>query len=157
LIDRRLPDQVATQRKKIEEAYAALKKGDEFAEVVQKYSEDASAARRGDVGFISGDIKEQTNEVVAKALENLGKNQITEVVELNDAFVIYKVTDKHNGGILPFELAQQYIWPQFMGRLAPEKVREFLGRLREEGFVDVKPGFKDAGATKSPRVAAPAP
>jgi peptidyl-prolyl cis-trans isomerase SurA len=150
LIDRRLPDQVATQRKKIEEAHAALKKGEDFADIVEKYSEDASAARRGDVGFISGDLKEQTNEVVAKALENLGKNQITDVVELNDAFVIYKVTDKHNGGILPFDLAQQYIWPQFMSRIAPTKVREFLGKLREDGFVDVKPGFKDAGDPSKP-------
>ena len=37
LVDRRLPDQVATQRKKIEEALAAVKKGDNFAEIAEKY------------------------------------------------------------------------------------------------------------------------
>jgi peptidyl-prolyl cis-trans isomerase SurA len=150
LVDRRLPDQVATQRKKAEEALAALKKGDDFGEIAEKYSEVSTGANGGDIGFLAGDLKEQTNEIVAKALENLGKDQITDIVEMNDAFVIYKVTDKHSGGILPFELAQQFIWPQFMGRIAPGKVREFLVKLREDGFVEVKPGFKDAGAKPIP-------
>ena len=150
VIDRRLPDQVATQRKKAEEALAALKDGDDFREVAEKYSEVSTGANGGDIGFIAGDVKEQTNEIVAKALENVAKNQITDIVELNDALVIYKVTDKHGGGILPFELAQQYIWPEFMRRVAPEKIREFLVRLREDGFVEVKPGFQDAGARQKP-------
>ena len=71
LIDRRLPDQVATQRKKIEEALAAVKKGDNFAEVAEKYSEVATAENGGDVGFIAGDLKDQVNEEVAKALQGL--------------------------------------------------------------------------------------
>lgn len=146
LIDRRLPDQVATQRKKIEEALAAVKKGDNFAEVAQKYSEVATAEKGGDVGFIAGDLKDQVNEEVAKALQGLEKNQVTDIVEFNDALMFFKVTDKHSGGILTFELAQNFIWSAIMGKLAPDKVREFLTRQRQEGFVDVKEGFQDAGA-----------
>jgi hypothetical protein len=56
------------------------------------------------------------------------------------------VTDKHYGGILSFELAQNFIWSAIMSKVAPEKVREFLTRQRQEGFVDVKEGFQDAGA-----------
>jgi hypothetical protein len=37
-----------------------------------------------------------------------------------------------------------------MSRIAPEKVREFLVKLRQDGFVEVKPGFKDAGAPPKP-------
>lgn len=148
LIDRRLPDQVATQRKKIEEALAALKKGDDFAEVAQKYSEVSSAEKGGDVGFIAGDLKEQTNEQVAKALEGLEKNQTTDIVEFNDAFIIFKLTDKHSGGILSFELAQSYIWNELMGKVAPDKVREFLTKLRDDAFVQVKEGFEDTGARR---------
>lgn len=146
LIDRRLPDQVATQRKKIEEALAAVKKGDNFAEVAQKYSEVATAEKGGDVGFIAGDLKEQVNEEVVKVLQGLEKNQITDIVEFNDALMFFKVTDKHNGGILTFELAQNFIWSAIMSKVAPDKVREFLTRQRQEGFVDVKEGFQDAGA-----------
>src|SRR5215510_8867313 len=48
LVDRRLPDQVAIQRKKIEDALEAVKKGQEFGEVAEKYSEVATAERGGD-------------------------------------------------------------------------------------------------------------
>lgn len=156
LIDRRLPDQVATQRKKIEEALAAVKKGDSFADVAEKYSEVSTAEKGGDIGFIGGDLKEQVNEDVAKALEGLGKNQTTDIVEFNDAFTIFKITDKHNGGILSFELAQNFIWSTLMNGLAPDKIREYLAKLREDGFVDVKPGYEDSGASAKSRKSASA-
>ena len=158
LVDRRLPDQVATQRKKIEEALAAIKKGDDFAEVAQKYSEVSSADKGGDVGFIAGDLKEQTNEQVAKALEGIEKGQTTDIVEFDDALIIFKVTDKHNGDILSFELAQSAIWNALMSQVAPDKVREFLTRLRDDGFVEVKEGFVDVGAkAKAGKTAAATP
>ena len=71
---------------------------------------------------------------------------MTDILEASDAFVIYKVTDRHNGGVLSFDLARKYIWPELMGKVAPPKVREFLSKLRETGFVDVKEGFTDVGA-----------
>jgi peptidyl-prolyl cis-trans isomerase SurA len=158
LIDKRLPDQVDLQRKKIEEALAALKKGDDFGDVAQKYSEVSSAEKGGDVGFIAGDLKEQTNEQVANALEGLQKNQTSDIVEFNDALTIFKVTDKHTGGILSFELAQNLIWNQLMNKVAPDKVREFLMKLREDGFVEVKEGFQDTGArSKTKKTASTTP
>jgi len=156
LVDRRLPDQVATQRKKIEEALAAVKKGDDFSEVAQKYSEVSTAEKGGDVGFIAGDLKEQTNEDVAKALQGLQKNQTTDVIEFNDALTIFKVTDKHNGGILSFELAQNYIWSALVGKVAPDKIREFLTKQRQDGFIDVKEGFQDIGAAPKGKAASAA-
>jgi peptidyl-prolyl cis-trans isomerase SurA len=157
LVDRRLPDQVATQRKKIEEALAAVKKGDNFADVAEKYSEVSTAEKGGDIGFIAGDLKEQVNEDVAKALEGLQKNQYTEVVEFNDAFTIFKITDKHNGGILSFELAQNFIWSMLMNDIAPAKIRDYLMKLREDGFVDVKAGYQDTGSPKSKKSASTTP
>jgi parvulin-like peptidyl-prolyl isomerase len=146
LVDRRLPDQVAVQRKKIEDALAAVKKGDAFDEVAEKYSEVVTAERGGDMGFVSGDLKENLNEDIAKALEGIDKGQVTNIVEFNDAFTFFKVTDKHSGGILSFELAQREIQYQLLSKAAPDKVRAFLKDLRESGFVEVKPGFEDLGA-----------
>jgi len=145
LVDRRLPDQVATQRKKAEDAFAAVKKGDSFDEVARKYSEVSTADKGGDMGFIAGDLKEQVSEDIAKALEGLEKGQVTNIVEFNDAFTFFKVTDKHNGGILTFELAQGFIRYELLSKQAPEKVRAFLTELRDNGFVEVKPGFQDLG------------
>jgi peptidyl-prolyl cis-trans isomerase SurA len=142
LVDRRLPDQVATQRKKAEEALAAIKKGDDFAEVARKYSEVADAADGGDMGYITVELSDD----ISKAIEKLGKNQTTDIIEVADAFEIFKVTDKHAGGILSYDLAERFIYSRLMEQAAPPKVRAFLTRLREEGFVEVKEGFKDEGA-----------
>jgi parvulin-like peptidyl-prolyl isomerase len=143
LYDQRLPDQAASQRKKIEEAYALLKKGDAFEDVARKLSEVSSAANGGDFGFFGqGDL----NEEIEKTVGNLAKGEYTEILTGTDAYIIYKVTDKHNGGILPMELAQQFIWQEMMSKQAPPKVREYLTRLRRDGFVEVKEGFVDSGA-----------
>jgi len=146
LVDRRLPDQVAVQRKKIEDALAAVKKGDDFGDVAEKYSEVTTAERGGDMGFVSGDLKENLNEDIAKALEGVDKGQVTNIVEFNDAFTFFKVTDKHSGGILSFDLAQREIQYQLLSKAAPDKVRAFLTELRENAFVEVKAGFQDSGA-----------
>ena len=146
LVDRRLPDQVAVQRKKVEDALAAVKKGDNFEEVAEKYSEVVTAERGGDMGFVSGDLKQNLNEDIAKALEGMDKGQVTNIVEFNDAFTFFKVTDKHNGGILSFDLAQREIQYTLLSKAAPDKVRAFLTELREQAFVEVKPGFQDLGA-----------
>jgi len=146
LVDRRLPDQVAVQRKKIEDALEAVKKGDNFEEVAEKFSEVVTAERGGDMGFVSGDLKTNLNEDIAKALDGLDKGQVSNIVEFNDAFTFFKVTDKHNGGIHSFELAQREIQCQLLSKAAPDKVRAFLKELRDQGFVEVKPGFEDAGA-----------
>jgi len=146
LVDRRLPDQVAVQRKKVEDALAAVKKGDNFEEVAEKYSEVVTAERGGDMGFVSGDLKQNLNEDIAKALEGLDKGQVTNIVEFNDAFTFFKVTDKHTGGILSFDLAQREIQYTLLSKAAPDKVRAFLTELREQAFVEVKPGFQDLGA-----------
>ena len=106
----------------------------------------STAERGGDVGFIAGDLKEQVNEDVAKALERLEKGQLTEIVEFNDALTFFKVTDKHNGGILSFELAQNFIWSALMGKVAPDKVREYLTEQRQNGFIEVNEGYLDTGA-----------
>jgi peptidyl-prolyl cis-trans isomerase SurA len=152
LVDRRLPDQVAVQRKKAEEALAAIKKGDDFADVARKYSEVPEAADGGDMGYIEVELADH----IKKAVENLAKNQTTEIVEAPDgAFEIYKVTDKHSGGILSYDLAERFIYSRLMERAAPPKIREFLTRLREDGFVEVKEGFTDEGAAK-PKVKASA-
>jgi len=144
LFDPRVPDQKAVQRKKIEEAFAAVKKGDKFEDIVKKYSEVSTAGDDGDMGFISAEL----GEAITKAISGLAKNQTSEIVELDDAYEIYKLTDRHSGGILSFDLARRSIENAMMSEVAPPKVREFLGKLREDGFVDVKEGFEDTGAVK---------
>jgi peptidyl-prolyl cis-trans isomerase SurA len=143
LIDRKSPEQMAEKRKKLEEALAAVKKGENFEETATKYSEIDSAGNGGDLGFFGeGDLNEDTQ----KAVGSLAKGEVTGILEATDVLAFYKVTDKHDGGILSFSLAQPMIGQELMNKVAPPKIREYLTRLRKDGFVEVKEGFVDTGA-----------
>src|SRR5439155_10735479 len=104
--ENRGPAEIESQKKKIEEALAAVKKGDNFAEVASKYSESQTAQEGGDLGFfVKGELAQPLEEVASK----LNKGQVSDVITLNPWFMVLKVEDKHEGGILQFELAQKEI------------------------------------------------
>jgi len=142
--DKRTPEEVAAQKTKIEEALAAIKKGDDFAEVARKYSEDEKALEGGEYGFFQkGQLTKELEEVLSK----LAKGQTTDVIQVIDGFMIFKIQDKHTGGILVFENAQDEIKNNIFQQRVQPKIREYLAKLRDIGYVRVSEGYVDNGAT----------
>ena len=140
--ENRSPAEIESQRKKIEEALAAVKKGDNFAEVAAKYSESQTAQEGGDLGFfVKGELANPLEEVAS----SLEKGQVSDVITLNGWFMILKVEDKHEGGILQFELAQKEIQDLLWQQGVQPKIREYLTKLRADGFVRVADGYTDLG------------
>ena len=140
--ENRGPAEIESQKKKIEEALAAVKKGDNFAEVASKYSESQTAQEGGDLGFfVKGELAQPLEVVASK----LNKGQVSDIITLNGAFMVLKVEDKHEGGILPFELAQKEIQDALWQQGVQPKIREFLTKLRSDGFIKVADGYADIG------------
>ena len=82
------PAEIESQRKKIEEALAAVKKGDNFNEVAAKYSESQTAQEGGDLGFfVKGELAKPLEDVASK----LNKGQVSDIITLNGALMILKV------------------------------------------------------------------
>jgi parvulin-like peptidyl-prolyl isomerase len=137
------PAETAELKAKADDALAAIKRGDDFAEVAQKYSDAPTAADGGVLGFFE---KGQLREDWENALSKTEKGQVTDILNMSYGFVILKLEDKHEGGVVTFEIAkedvQNVIWQD---RVRP-KIREFLTKLREDGFVEVKEGYVDTGA-----------
>jgi peptidyl-prolyl cis-trans isomerase SurA len=140
--ENRGPAEIESQRKKIEEALAAVKKGENFAEVASKFSESQTAQEGGDLGFfVKGELAQPLEEIASK----LNKGQVSDVITLKGAFMILKVEDKHEGGILPFELAQKEIQDTLWQQGIQPKIREFLTKLRADGFIKLADGYTDLG------------
>ena len=141
--ENRPPAEAESQRKKAEEALAAVKKGDDFAELAVKFSESASAQDGGDLGFFEkGELTPALEDVASK----LEKGQTSDIITLPYGFVILKVEDKHSGGILTFDLAQRDINEMLWSQAVQPKIREYLTKLRTDGFIKVADGQVDAGA-----------
>jgi len=146
ITENRGEEERASQRKKIDEALAAVKKGDDFAAVAAKYSESQTASEGGDFGFFTkGELSPSLEEIVGK----LEKGQVTDVLPVQGALMIIKLDDKHDGGILPFELAQKEIQNILWQKALEPKIKDYLTKLRAAGFVKVAEGYTDAGAPQA--------
>jgi len=147
--------EIEARQKTMADALAALKRGEDFEDVAHKYSEDPSSQDGGVLPFFErasdgtyGLANPELEEIVSK----LGKGKFTDVLtnKENHTLIILKLLERHDGGILPFGIAETEIFNQLMDERAEPKVRAYLTKLRAEGFVEYYPGFVDTGAATKP-------
>ena len=97
----------------------------------------------GEFGFFEkGKLAKELEDVLGK----LSKGQVTDVIKVTDGLMIFKIEDKHSGGILSFELAQDEIKNKIYGQRMQPKIRDYLTKLRNDGYVELAPGYVDSGA-----------
>jgi peptidyl-prolyl cis-trans isomerase SurA len=142
LTEGKTPEEIEAAEKKIEETLARVRGGEDFPEVASEVSEVPTAGNGGDLGFLEQGSLQTDYKDAAASLE---RRQISDVIRQSDALVILKVEDKHDGGILPFELAQQDIQDLIWRNRISPRIRAYLDRLRLEGFIDVREGYEDSG------------
>jgi peptidyl-prolyl cis-trans isomerase SurA len=122
----------------------AIKKGAKFEDVAKKNSDGPSAAQGGELGYFK-------RGTLAKELEDktfaMKPGDVSDVVRTKQGFIILKVTEHHEAGIPPFSQIQQRIQDAvYMQKLQPA-LRDYLTKLREDAFIDYKPGYVDTGAS----------
>ena len=118
-------------------------KGDDFNEIAKRYSEGSTAKDGGDLGtFKQSELDQKLEEVVFK----LDKGQITDVIQAKTGFEILKVENHYKAGLQPQDKVENEIMNRlYMQKMQPQ-MRDYLGQLREESYVMVKPGYTDTAA-----------
>ena len=137
------PEQVAAMRERAEEALARAIGGEDFGSVAGEMSESMTASSGGDLGFFEKGSLREDYEAIASSL---GRDEVSEIIEIPGELVILKLLDQHDGGILSFELARGEIQNAIFGRSVEPAVRDYLMTLRGDGFVSVREGYQDSGA-----------
>ena len=89
--------------------------------------------------------------MLAKELEDkvfaMKAAEITDVIRTKQGFVILKVTEHQEAGVPTLKEVEPRIQDAlYMQRLQPA-LRAYLTTLREEAFIDIKPGYIDSGAS----------
>ncbi len=139
-------DSLAKAQAKAAEVESELKAGTSFEELAKKDSSGPTASTGGDLGdFKRGALPKPLED----ATFELKSGQVTQPIRTKQGMLIMKVT-QHVGGA-----SQDYasIEPQveeaaFMSRMQPA-LRAYLSTLREQAYVDVRPGFQDTGAASN--------
>jgi peptidyl-prolyl cis-trans isomerase SurA len=129
---------------KADDLLAQIRKGAKFDDVARKNSDGPTAAQGGDLG----DFKRGT---LAKELEDktfaMKAGDVSDVIRTKQGFVILKVTEHHNAGVPPLSEIEPRIQDAlYMQKLQPA-LREYLTKLREDAFIDIKAGYVDSGAS----------
>lgn len=143
--DKRDDNQVLQEAQtKAEGVLGEIKKGAKFEDVAKKSSDGPTAAQGGDLGWFK-------RGTLAKELEDktfaMKAGDVSEVTRTKQGFIILKVTEHHEAGVPPFSQVEPRIQDAlYMEKLQPA-LREYLTKLREDAFIDYKPGYVDTGAS----------
>jgi peptidyl-prolyl cis-trans isomerase SurA len=130
--------------KKAKELVDRARKGEKFHELARDNSDAPSAQQGGDLG---GWRRGQLDAKIEAMVWDKERNHVTDPIPLEGrGFLILKVQEHYQKGLAPFERVESEIMEKlYMPRFEP-KVREFLTRLREEAFLELKEGYIDSSA-----------
>jgi len=137
------PEEMESVQKKTEDLRNRVVKGDDFNEIAKRYSEGSTAKDGGDLGtFQRGQLSPQLEAIVFK----MEKNQITDVIQTKTGFEVLKVENHFQAGLQPLDKVENEVMNKlYMEKMQPS-MRTYLGELREESYVMVKPGYTDTAA-----------
>jgi len=135
---------VATAKAKADELLAEIRKGSSFEDVAKKSSDGPSAPQGGDLGYFK-------RGALAKELEDktfaMKAGDVSDVIRTKQGFVILKVGEHQEAGVPPMSQIEPRVQDAiYMQKLQPA-LRAYLQKLREDAYIDIKPGFVDTGAS----------
>jgi peptidyl-prolyl cis-trans isomerase SurA len=137
-------DTLAAAKAKAEGLLDQIKKGAAFDEVAKKSSDGPSAAQGGDLGYfkrgtLSKELEDQTFAMKA--------GELTDVVRTKQGFVILKVIEHQMAGVPTMKQIEPRIQDALYYQKLQPALRAYLKKLREEAFIDIRPGYVDTGAS----------
>ncbi|HEU4634935.1 MAG TPA: peptidylprolyl isomerase [Edaphobacter sp.] len=135
---------VAQAKAKADSLAEKIKAGADFADVAKQNSGGPTASQGGDLGLFK-------RGALAKVLEDqtfsLPAGGVTAPIRTRQGFVILKVTEHQQAGVPPLkEIEPQVQEAIYMQQIQPA-LRAYLTKLREDAYIDIKPGFVDTGAS----------
>ena len=138
------PKKLADAEAKANDIESKLRAGGDFSQLARSFSDGPTASQGGDLGqFRRGSL--------AKVLEDkvfaLNSGQFTDPIRTRQGFVILKVLEHTPGGVPAFKDVEQDVEQNYyMSKMEPA-MRAYLTKMREEAFIDIKPGYVDTGAS----------
>jgi peptidyl-prolyl cis-trans isomerase SurA len=137
-------EELEEAKKTAEEVSDRVHRGEPFAEMAARFSEDEQTkARRGDLGvFERGVLRKEIEDQV------FDKNSgfITDLIEVPNGYLLLKVDQRFREGQAEFEEVQEEVRGRLAGPLWNPAVRDYLNDLRREAYIEIRPGYVDSGA-----------
>jgi len=130
--------------KKADAIEAELKSGKKFDEVAKAESGGPTKDQGGDLGYFKRGVLAQQLEATVFPMK---EGTFSDPIRTKQGWVIIKVTEHQQPGIPPLATVEPRIQEAvYMEKLEPA-LRTYLTKLREEAYIDIKPGYVDTAAS----------
>lgn len=137
------PEEIAAVHTRADDLHNRLTKGEDFVALAKRYSEGSTAQEGGDLGtYERGQLSKQLEDAVF----GLDRGQYTDVIQTKTGFEILKVEDHFQAGLQPLNKVEGEITNVLYRQKMQPALRIYLAQLREESYVQVKPGYTDTAA-----------
>ena len=138
------PAKAAAAKAKADDIEARLHAGGDFTQLAKSFSDGPTAAQGGELG-------QYQRGALPKVLEDktfpLKTGEFTEPILTRQGYIILKMIEHVPGGPRPFKEVESQVEDAFyMSRMEPA-IRQALTKMREDAFIDIKPGYVDSGAS----------
>lgn len=135
---------IAAAEKKAKDLVARARKGEKFPEMARDNSDAATAPQGGDLGqaFEKSQLRPELNA----AVWDKERGYVTDPIRIENGFEILKVEEHQKEGLASLDEVENEIMDKlFTPRMDPE-IRKYLTKLRQDAFLEIKPGYTDSGA-----------
>jgi peptidyl-prolyl cis-trans isomerase SurA len=140
------PQQVAAAEKKAADLVQRARKGEKFSDLAKANSDDTETAKGG--GELpafkrsEGLLRKEIADVVFK----MKRGDVTDPIKIPQGLVILRVDDHYEAGQASFDEVKDEVTQKMAAPLMAPKVRDYLTKLRQDAFLQIKDGFVDTGA-----------
>ena len=134
---------MAAAEKKAKDLVARVRKGEKFPELARDNSDSATAQQGGEMG---GWKKGELDPQIEKLIWEQSRNYVTDPIKRANGFLILRVEEHQKAGQATLEEAEPEITEVLYRPLFQPKIREFLTRLRQESFLEIREGYVDTSA-----------
>lgn len=135
---------VAQAQAKAEGIEAKLKAGGNFEELAKSDSGGPTAAQGGELGMYK---RGTLGQVLEDQTFNLKAGEWTKPIRTKQGFVILKVTEHQAAGAAPLKEVEPQVQEAMYTEEMQPKLREYLTKLREDAYIDIRAGYVDSGAS----------
>ena len=137
-------DELTAVEKKVEGLHKRLIRGEPFRELAKRHSEnERTAPSGGDIGiWRRGDLRKE----IEAAVFDKKRGHITEPLMTPNGYLILKVETIYREGQAELSEVQEDIRNRLMAPRFEPEVRKFLTKLREEAYIEIRPGYVDSAA-----------
>lgn len=134
---------IAAAEKKAKDLVDRARKGEKFPEMAAANS-DAPTAQDG--GALDPAKKEDLNPEIMSAVWDQPRGYVTDPIKRSNGLLILRVDEHPKAGLAPFEEVEGEIQQIMFQPLFDPAYRAYLTKLRENAFLEIKPGYTDTGA-----------